>query len=208
MIWYHRVYGPLNRNFHGRLRPDPTSRMDRLGRRDAWRRHVDPRYDDRQRRPRHARQRPSLQPDPDPVGDHRLHAFARRRDPGHRLGVAPLRRQTRLHHLVAPVHARLAALRARDLRHRADPVPGAAGLRRRHDHAAGPDHHGRRRRSQADGSRDGPGRRADDARSDPWPALGRHDHPDTELALDLLREPGGRRDRRSAGDQDTAGQDR
>ena len=44
-----------------------------------------------------------------------LHARAGGGDPGHRLGLAPFRRQACLPDLAEPVHARVAAVRPRDV---------------------------------------------------------------------------------------------
>ena len=50
----------------------------------------------------------------DPVGRHRLPALARRRDPGHRLGRAPLQRPAAVPDRARALHGRLGAVRARD----------------------------------------------------------------------------------------------
>ena len=117
-----------------------------------------------------------------------LPAVARRRDPGHRLGGAPVRRQARLHHLAGPVHRRLGAVRPRVLDHRADRVPRASGRRWRHDPADRPADDGRGRRPQAHGPRDEHRRRSGDAGADPRPDDRRPDPRQRELALDLLRQ--------------------
>src|SRR6202044_3979213 len=97
-----------------------------------------------------------------------------------------LRGQARITYLAVALHGRVAVVRSRDLHHRADLLPGAAGLWRWHDHAARADHHWRYRRTQAHGPRDGTCRGADDARSDARTAGWRRAHPVAELALDLL----------------------
>ena len=164
-------------------------------RRDRRLDHVDPRHDDRQRRPGHARARAARPDRRDPVGGDRLHAGAGRGDPDHRLGGPALRRQARLHRLAGPVHRRLGAVRPGHLDDRADRVPRAPGRRRRHDPADRPADDGRCRRTQADGTRDEHRRRAGDARPDPRPHDRRPDPRQRQLALDLLRQPPDRRDR-------------
>ncbi len=122
------------------------------------------------------------------MGDHRLHALARSRDPGHRLGGQALRRQARLPRVARALHRRLGAVRVRDLRHRADPVPRRARRGRRDDPAARPADDGACRRPAADGPRDEHRRGARHARTDPR-ADARRPHPrQRELALDLLRQ--------------------
>ena len=177
-------------------RPHRRPRLADQRRRDRRIDHVDPRHDDRQRRARHARPRAARHDRADPVGRDRLHAVARRRDPGHRLGGAAVRRQARVHRLAGPVHRRLGAVRPRHLDDRADRLPRPPGRRRRHDPADRPADDGRGRRARADGPGDEHRRRPGDAGADPRPDDRRPDPRQRQLALDLLRQRPDRRDRR------------
>ena len=97
------------------------------------------------------------------------------------------------------VHRRIRALRTGDVDDRADPVPRPPGRRRRHDPAGRAADDGRGRRAEADGTGDERRRGPRDARADPRPHDRRTDHPEHELAVDLLRQRPDRRDRRSDG---------
>ena len=81
----------------------------------------------------------------------------------------------------------------------ADRVPGGAGHRRRDDHAARPDDPGAGGRAAADGPRDEHRRRAAAARADRRAGDRRRARRRRQLALDLLRQPAGRRGRAGAG---------
>ena len=99
----------------------------------------------------------------------------------------------RLYLIVAgAVRRRLGAVQHR-LGHRpADRVPGAAGPRRRHAHAARHDDHDPRRRPGADRPRDGGARRPDAARPDRRPDPRRLADRGGQLALDLPDQPADR----------------
>ena len=100
----------------------------------------------------------------DPVGDDRLPAGVRERDPAHRLGERALRREARLDRRAARVHGRLGARRGRLVDRLADRLPRRPGPRRRADHAGRPDDPRAGGRAAADGPRDERDRRPDAAR--------------------------------------------
>ena len=127
------------------------------------------------------------------MGRHRLHAGAGVRHPGLGLGRAPVRGQAGLPGVGGAVHGRVSALRSGHIHHRADPVPRPAGPRRRHDHAPWSADDGRGSRPEAHGPCDEHRGRARDAGADPRPHSRRTDHPERELAMDLLRERADRR---------------
>ncbi len=189
-----RARGEGNRHQH--VRPHRALRLEDRRSGDPGDDDVDPRHDDRQRRPRHPGARTSHDPGADPVGRHRLPAGARRGDPADRLGGAPLRRQARLPRLDLPLHGRLGPLRRRRVEHLADPLPRPPGHRRRHDHADLADDHGRGRRAETDGPRDGRRRHARDAGADPRPGRRWPDPAEPALVLDLLRQRADRDRRR------------
>ena len=90
---------------------------------------------------------------------------------------------------------RLGAVRHRHVDDRADRLPRAAGRRRRHDPAGRAADDGVGGGAEPDGTRDEPDLRAGDARADPRPGDRRRDPRRHDLALDLLRQRAGRRDR-------------
>ena len=114
-----------------------------------------------------------------------LHPRAGHGDPDDRLGGRPVRHQAALPDRHRAVHDRLGALRDRVEHRRPDRLPGPAGARWRHAHAARHDDHDPGGGTAPDGPADGDPRRADAARPDPRPHHRRLAHRGRELALDL-----------------------
>ncbi len=124
----------------------------------------------------------------DPVGDDRLPARPRCRDPGHRLGGRPLRRQAGLDDVPRRVHTRLRPLRALLVGHFAHRLPSGSGPGRWVPASGGTVDPGSRRRSPTDGSGHEHRRRPARARTDPRARPRRCDRVQLQLAVDLLHQ--------------------